>query len=284
MTAPAPVIDAHHHFWRVSRGDYHWMSHEMGPPLYRDHLPDDMAPLLARAGVDRTVVVQAAETEAETAFLLELAARTETVAGVVGWLDMEDPGFEAKLDALMARPKFLGLRPMLQDLADDAYILRPAVLASLAAMAERGATFDILTFPRHLPHVARALSQVPRLRAVVDHLSKPPIASGDITGWADDLRRLADFPQVHCKLSGMITEADHASWTADDLAPFVDTALACFGPGRLMFGSDWPVCLLAGSYAETIEALRRVLAPRLDAQAQADVFGRTAARFYRLQP
>ncbi|MGQ2901925.1 amidohydrolase family protein [Neoaquamicrobium sediminum] len=280
--AAAPVIDAHHHFWQVGRGDYHWMSPEMGEPLYRDYMPDDLAPLLRRAGVEATVVVQAAQTEAETAFLLELAERTPFVAGVVGWLDMEDGGFGAKLDALARQPKFVGLRPMLQDLADDAYILRPAVLANLKLLAERGIAFDILVHPRHLPHAVRALEAVPGLKAVIDHIAKPDIASGAFGGWAEDMAAVAAFPNVLCKLSGMITEADHRAWKPADLKPYVDHVAKLFGPDRLMFGSDWPVCLQAGSYAEALQALRAILDGRLSEAERGAVYGLNAVRFYGL--
>lgn len=278
----SPIVDAHHHFWRVDRGDYHWMSPGMGLPLHRDYLPQDLVPLLRKAGVDKTVVVQAAQTEDETAFLLALAGETDFVAGVVGWLDMEDPAFAAKLDTLIANPKFVGLRPMLQDLADDAYILRPAVVSSLRVIAERGVAFDVLTYPSHLGNVAKALEAVPGLRAVIDHISKPSIASGAFNGWAGDLQRIAAFPNVFCKLSGMITEADHDSWRPCDLKPYVDQALLSFGADRLMFGSDWPVCLLAGSYAEALNALRTVLDPQLSKDQQAAVYGLNAIRFYQL--
>lgn len=277
------VVDAHHHFWRVSRGDYHWMDPAMGEPLLRDYLPADLAPLLRKAGVDRTVVVQAAQTEAETGFLLELASQTDFVAGVVGWLDMEDERFEAKLDALITHPKFVGLRPMLQDLEDDAYILRPRVLGGLRAIAEREVAFDFLTFPRHLGHVVTALEAVPGLRAVIDHISKPPIASRSFDDWALAIARVGEFGNVSCKLSGMITEADHASWKPTDLQPYVGHVLEVFGPDRLIFGSDWPVCLLAGSYAETLNALRSLLDPVLSGAQQAAIYGGNAIRFYRLE-
>lgn len=277
------IVDAHHHFWRVSRGDYHWMDPAMGEPLLRDYLPADLAPLLRRAGVDRTVVVQAAQTEAETGFLLELASQADFVAGVVGWLDMEDERFEAKLDALLAHPKFVGLRPMLQDLEDDAYILRPRVLGSLRTIAEREIAFDFLTFPRHLGHVVTALEAVPGLRAVIDHISKPPIAARAFDDWAHAIARVGEFDNVSCKLSGMVTEADHASWKPADLQPYVGHVLEVFGPDRLMFGSDWPVCLLAGSYAETLNALRSLLDPVLSGAQQAAIYGGNAIRFYRLE-
>jgi L-fuconolactonase len=276
------VVDAHQHFWRLSRGDYGWLKPDLGEPLYRDYLPSDLAPLLRKAGVSHTVVVQAAPTEAETRFLLQLAEETEFVAGVVGWLDLEDDSFESRLDALLKHPKFVGLRPMLQDLDDDAYILRPKVIASLRAIAERGTAFDFLTHPRHLGNVARALEAVPTLRAVIDHISKPDIAAGSSSGWTDDMARVAAFRNVFCKLSGMITEARHDAWRPRDLQPFVGHALKTFGAERLMFGSDWPVCLLAGSYAEVLNALRTVIDAKLGEAEQEAIYGLNAVRFYRL--
>ena len=277
-----PVIDAHHHFWRIARGDYGWMSPAMGLPLYRDHGPEDLGPLLEVAGVDRTVLVQAAETEAETAFLLDLADRTPFVAGVVGWLDLEDAHFAARLDLAMRRPRLKGLRPMLQDMEDDAWLLRPAVLASLRVMADRDLPLDLLVRPRHLPVVARMLDLVPDLRTVVDHIAKPAIAARSFDGWAADMARIASVPSVHCKLSGMITEADHGTWTPADLAPYVHHVLDHFGPGRSMYGSDWPVCLLAGTYGDTGDALRTALGPRVPQAGLEAIFGGTAARFYGL--
>ncbi|QRI66483.1 amidohydrolase family protein (plasmid) [Shinella sp. PSBB067] len=275
------IVDAHHHLWQVGRGDYDWMSPDV-PVLARDYLAEDLRPVLRRAGVDRTVLVQAAQTEAETDFLLLLAAQADFVAGVVGWLDFEDAAFPAKLEALMRRPKFVGLRPMLQDHADDGYVLRPAVLANLRHLAAAGAAFDILTLPRHLPFVLRMLDAVPDLRAVVDHLSKPPVASGRLEGWAGDMALIAAHPGVFCKVSGLVTEARHQDWAPGDLAPYVRHVLDVFGADRLMFGSDWPVCLLAASYAEVMNAARGILDPLLDAEGMAKVFGGNAVRFYRL--
>jgi len=275
------IVDSHHHFWRVARGDYHWMP-ESGT-LRRDYLADDLRPILRRAGVDRTVLVQAAETEAETDFLLDLAERTDFVAGVVGWLDFEDDRFAEKLEALRRRPKFVGIRPMLQDIADNAYILRPTVMANLRHVEALDLPFDILTFPRHLPYLLEALEQLPRLRGVVDHLSKPPIASGKLDGWAADIQAVAAHGNISCKLSGMVTEADMAGWAPRDLDPFVRHILTSFGEDRVMFGSDWPVCLQAASYAEVINALRTVVAPLLDAEGLAKLFGRNAIGFYKLE-
>jgi L-fuconolactonase len=276
------IIDSHQHFWVAGRGDYHWMEPEKVPKLCRDYLPDDLAPLLNRAGVDRTILVQAAQTTAETDFLLELAEGVEFVAGVVGWLDMDSEDFESRLAARRKHPKFRGVRPMLQDLDDDAWILRPTVLKNLAILAEQRFPFEFLTYPRHLPHALTALGKTPGLHAVIDHLSKPPIAAQTMEPWRGLMARLAEHGNVSCKISGMITEADHGSWTPANLRPYVDHVFACFGADRLMFGSDWPVCLLAGSYGEVVNAVRTILGPRLNVDETNKIFGENAARFYEL--
>ncbi|WP_244631109.1 amidohydrolase family protein [Aureimonas sp. ME7] len=274
------TIDSHQHFWLTSRGDYTWMGEHVAP-LLRDFMPDDLAPLLRRTGIERTVVVQAAETEAETDFLLDIAARTPFVAGVVGWLDFDSDTFGERLARYEANPWLVGLRPMLQDHPDDRFILRPRVLDNLAGLAETRLAFDILVFPRHLPHVAEALGEVPSLRAVVDHLAKPAIAAGEIDPWREGMAALARFPNVSCKVSGMVTEAG-ADWSLDDLAPYVDHVVACFGEDRLLFGSDWPVATLAASYGEVAHAARALLGRHLGPEGLRKVFGGNAETFYRL--
>jgi L-fuconolactonase len=276
------IVDAHHHLWKVSRGDYHWMKPEM-TVLARDYLAEDLEPHLRKASVARTVLVQAAQTEAETDFLLDLASRSDFIAGVTGWLDLADAGFPKRLAHYRQHPKFIAVRPMLQDLRDDAWILQPVVLRNLSCLAEMGFPFEFLTFPRHLPHVLRVLEVTPGLHAVIDHLSKPPIASGEIEPWASLIRRVADFPGVHCKLSGMVTEADHAHWSPDSLAPYVHHVVDVFGVDRLLFGSDWPVCRLAAEYGEVVNALRTILGARLGPQEIEKVFRCNAERFYDLE-
>jgi L-fuconolactonase len=277
------IVDAHHHFWKISRGDYHWMTPAM-PLLARDYLSADLRPHLRKAGVARTVLVQAAATEAETDFLLDLASQADFVAGVTGWLDLNEPTFPERLARYRRHPKFLAVRPMLQDLHDDAWILRPTVLRNLRHLAELRFPFEFLTYPRHLPHVARALEATPGLHAVIDHLSKPPIASGALEPWGALIRRVADFPGVHCKLSGMVTEADHASWSPESLAPYINHVIDVFGADRLLFGSDWPVCRLAAEYGEVVNALRTILGARLGPQELELVFRINAERFYGLEP
>ena len=273
------IIDAHHHLWQSARGDYHWMQHAPDV-LHRDYMPQDMAPLLQRFGVAKTIVVQAAQTRAETDFLLDLATCTEFIAGIVGWLDMESDDFAEQLRAYRDRPKFVGIRPMLQDIEDDAWILRPTVLRNLRRIADSGIAFDFLTLPRHLQHVASALENVPGLRAVIDHISKPPIASGALDPWRDAIVRIAAFDDVYCKLSGMITEADASAWAVADLQPYVHHVVTCFGANRLMFGSDWPVCRIAGEYGDVLASA--MLSLPVELRGDTRIFSANAARFYRV--
>ncbi|HEV2330427.1 MAG TPA: amidohydrolase family protein [Verrucomicrobiae bacterium] len=274
-------IDSHQHFWKASRGDYHWMGPAV-PVLCRDYLPPDLQPHLKKNKIDKTILVQAAQTKAETDFLLDLAAQYDFIAGVIGWLDMDSPEFPKQLDLYAKKPKFLGIRPMLQDLPDDDWILRPRVIQALKWVVDRDMPFEFLTYTRHLPHVLTVLETVPGLRAVVDHVSKPEIKNRKLGPWRDLMARVAKHPNVYCKLSGMITEADHKTWTPDDLRPYVEHVLDCFTVDRVMFGSDWPVCLLAGSYDQVAAALQAVIKPRLDKHGEAAVFGENAARFYKL--
>ena len=274
-------IDSHQHFWSAARGDYHWMG-PAAPILCRDYLPRDLQPCLVENRIDKTILVQAAQTSAETDFLLDLAQQHDFIAGVVGWLDMDSPNFADELERYSKKPKFLGLRPMLQDLADDAWILRPRVMAALELVARHAIPFEFLTYTRHLPHVLKVLDAIPQLRAVVDHISKPEIKNRKLDPWRELMAGAARHPKLYCKLSGMITEADHKTWTAEDLRPYVEHVLECFGFERVMFGSDWPVCLLAGSYDQVIGALQTILRPHLNERREAAVFGGNAARFYKL--
>jgi L-fuconolactonase len=276
------IIDAHLHLWKVSRGDYHWMRPDM-TVLARDYLIEDVKPHLRKASVARTVLVQAAETEAETNFLLELASQSDFIAGVTGWLNLADPDFPQRLAHYRQHSKFVAVRPMLQELTDDAWILKPVVLGNLKHLAELRFPFEFLTFPRHMPHVLKALDRTPGLHAVIDHLSKPPIASGVMEPWASLIGRIAEFPNVNCKLSGMVTEADLAYWTPSSLAPYVNRVVDVFGADRLLFGSDWPVCRLAAEYGEVVNALRTILGARLGRRELDQVFGANAEAFYGLE-
>lgn len=277
-------VDAHQHFWKVDRGDYGWMDPAV-PTLYRDYLPADLLPQLAKHKIDHTILVQAAPTTAETDYLLELATQNDFIAGVVGWLDLESPTFREDFARYRQNPRFVGLRPMIQDLPDDAWITRPAVLRSLGVIAEADFPFDFLTHTRHLPYLRQALRMVGPIRGVIDHISKPAIRAKEMSPWKELIAEVAqEYPNMHCKLSGMITEADHQHWTAKDLKPYVDHVVDCFGWHRIMFGSDWPVCLLAGDYDRVVGALQTVLQPSMNPEQENKLFGINAMRFYKLQP
>ncbi len=274
-------IDAHQHFWKVSRGDYHWMTPNL-PILYRDFMPDDLAPILAQFKFDKTIVVQAAQTVAETDFLLDLAGRYDFIAGVVGWLDLESDVFVEDFSRYRKNPKFLGLRPMLQDLPDDAWICRPQVLKNLRLVADTRFPFEFLTYTRHLPHVLRVLETIPNLHAVIDHISKPEIKAQNMEPWKALMEEAAGHPNLFCKLSGLITEADPQNWKIGDLRPYVEHVVEAFGWDRIMYGSDWPVCLLAGEYEHAYGTLREIVSRSLTDDREAKLFGENAARFYQL--
>jgi len=273
----ARAIDAHQHFWRIDRGDYGWLTPAL-QPIYRDFLPADLAPIVARRGIDATILVQAAPTAAETRFLLDLAAATPLVAGVVGWVSLEAPDAADQIARLAANPRLVGLRPMVQDEPDDDWLLRPALHAAFDALVAHHLVFDALVLPRHLTRLARVLDQHPDLSVVVDHGAKPRIREGEIDAWRADMSTIAAHPNVTCKLSGLVTEApDHAG--LDVLQPYIDALLELFGPQRLMWGSDWPVVELAGGY-DRWHAMAQQALRELDADERAAVFGGNAARVY----
>jgi L-fuconolactonase len=274
-------IDAHQHYWNPERGDYGWLTPDLAL-LYRTFGPDDLAPLRERAGVSRTVVVQAAQTVDETRYLLGLARDEASIAGVVGWVPMLDANAPALIAELARDPKFKGVRPMLQDLPDDNWIANPALKPAVDALIAHDLAFDALIFTRHVDALETFIKRFPQLRVVIDHGAKPPIRDGS-TGWhvwAEGITRLAQLPHVHCKLSGLATEAAQG-WTEATLRPYVDHLLAAFGPKRLMWGSDWPVLNLNGDYLLWHSIATELLASLSDAERDA-VFGGNAAAFYRL--
>lgn len=272
-------IDAHQHFWRLSRGDYGWLSPALGP-IHRDFMPEDLEPLIRSAGISGTILVQAAPTEAETEFMLSLARDHAFIEGVVGWVDFEAADVPARIAGLAANPKLKGLRPMIQDLPDDDWMLRPDLDAAFRALIEHGLVFDALVLPRHLANLSVLLARHPGMRTIIDHCAKPAIAAGDLAGWAHDMWRLASDTDAFCKLSGLVTEAG-AGWSVETLRPCVDLALDCFGPNRLIWGSDWPVCLLAADYASWLEATDVLLRGCTDDERGA-ILGGNAIRAYGL--
>jgi len=278
-----PVIDSHHHFWRYNPADYGWIP-DAWSALRRDYLPADLERELASAGVDGVVSVQARQSLEETAWLLDFAARHAFVRGVVGWVPLIAPGVAAHLDHLAAHPaaaKLRAFRHVLQAEADDAYMLRDDFNRGVAELTRRGYVYDILILERHLPHAIAFVDRHPDATFVLDHIAKPRIAAGELEPWAKNLRELTRRPNVACKLSGMVTEADVAAWTPAQLQPYFDVALEAFGPTRLLYGSDWPVCLAGVGYARWKATVEAALAA-LSASERAAVFGDNARRIYRL--
>ncbi|CAD6517796.1 amidohydrolase family protein [Paraburkholderia sabiae] len=274
-------IDAHQHYWNPERGDYGWLTPELAP-LYRTFGPDDLAPLRERAGVSRTVVVQAAPTVDETRYLLDLASNEDSIAGIVGWVPMLDPDAPTLIAELAQKPKFKGIRPMLQDLPDDDWIANPVLKPAVDALIAHDLAFDALIFTRHVDALDTFIERFRQLRIVIDHGAKPPIRDGSAGwhAWAEGITRLAKHPHVHCKISGLATEAAQG-WTEATLRPYVDHLLAAFGPKRLMWGSDWPVLNLNGDYLLWHSIATLLLSSLADGERDA-IFGDNAAAFYRL--
>jgi L-fuconolactonase len=271
-------VDSHQHFWKLARGDYGWLTNELAS-LYRDFLPADLEPALARHRIDATVLVQAAPTVAETRFLLGLADAHDFIAGVVGWVDFESAGAAATIVELASHRKLVGLRPMLQDLPDDAWLLRESLAPAVDALQGQGLVFDALVKPRHLAVLRQFIEKFPRLKIVVDHGAKPDIRRGEFDAWARDIRAIARHPQVHCKLSGLVTEAGNAD--AALLAPYVEHLLASFGAARLLWGSDWPVSTQICDYDSWLDCSEKLLAGCGVAE-RAAIFGGNAQEIYAL--
>ncbi|MEW6641612.1 MAG: amidohydrolase family protein [Pseudomonadota bacterium] len=270
-------IDAHQHFWHLSRGDYGWLTPANGP-IYRDFAPIDLAPHLADHGIAASILVQAAPTEAETAFLLAIARATDFVAGVVGWTDFDAPDAAIAIAGLAVDPLLVGLRPMVQDIAADDWLGRAALAPAFDAMIAHRLVYDALLKPRHLQRLITVLDRHPQLTVVIDHAAKPAIGAGDDDAWRADIAAAARYPNVACKLSGLVTEAP-TNWHIDDLRPYAEHLLACFGPQRLIWGSDWPVVTLAADYGRWLATAEHLMAA-LDADARAAVFGGNARRVY----
>jgi len=268
------IIDSHQHFWQVGRFDYPWMSSGI---LCRDYLPRDLAPILQQNHVDKTVLVQASNSISESKWLLELANANSFIAGVVGWVDLMSP----QLDELCADPKFKGVRHLVESEPDDDWLVQPAVLSGLKQLSARGLSYDLLVHRRHLKHIPLIAETCPDLPLVIDHLAKPPIARNEIKEWSQALQPLARYSNLYCKLSGLVTEANWNAWQTDDLRPFIETALESFGTDRMMFGSDYPVCLLAASYDRVLESFQEIL-KSLSAADRDKIFRQNAEKFYRL--
>ncbi|CAL9284691.1 MULTISPECIES: amidohydrolase family protein [Streptomyces] len=275
------VTDAHHHVWDLSVRDQDWITGPELAPIRRDFTLKDLEPEARAAGVGRTVLVQTITVPEETPEFLALADEHDLVAGVVGWTDLTRPDVADELARLRELPggRYLkGIRHQVQGEPDPEWLLRPDVRRGLTAVADAGLVYDLVVLPHQLPACVRAAAALPGLTFVLDHLGKPPVASGALEPWASGLRALAALPNTVGKLSGLATEADHASWTVEDLRPYADVALQAFGPGRLMYGSDWPVSTLAATYGDMLDATRRLTDPHDHAQ----ILETTATRVYGL--
>ena len=275
------IIDSHQHFWQVGRFDYPWMSSDLGV-LYQDYHPEQLQPVLVDNGVSKTVLVQASNSIAESRWMLDLADQYPFIAGVVGWVDLKDDAVEHDLEKLSAHPKFKGVRHLVESEPDDHWLVQPEVVNGLRRLSSFELTYDLLVHTRHLKHVPVLAEKCPELRMVIDHMAKPPIASGEIKQWLDELRPVASSRNIYCKMSGLVTEANWTSWQTNDLRPYVESALEVFGCDGLMFGSDHPVCLLAASYQRVLESFQEILSDLSDSERER-IFATNAKDFYRLK-
>ena len=274
------MIDSHQHFWKVSRGDYRWLTEDLGP-IYRDFLPEDLAPLLAETGIEKTILVQAADSDAETDFMLSLAAQHTFIAGVVGWVDMASDNAAERIRNLAENPYFKGIRPMIQDIADPDWMLGEKLDSAFQALQDNQLCFDALVLPKHLPNLLTLLKRYPALRTVIDHGAKPDIAGGDTRQWADDIAVIAEQTNAYCKVSGLVTEAGQQAHL-QGLQPTFDHLYRCFGARRLMWGSDWPVLNLSMDYT-TWRQLTTELCASMTTIEKQQLLGDTASEFYQLK-
>lgn len=273
------MIDSHQHFWTFDPKLYPWIDGDLAP-LGRDFLPADLAPMLAQASITGTVAVQARQDREETLWLLELADANPWILGVVGWVDLRSGDVAGELAAVQ-HPKLRGIRHVLQDESPE-FLLDEAFRNGVGQLAAAGLTYDLLVFPQHLPNSLILCEDNLELWMVIDHCAKPGIKAGVLRPWAEDIRRLAELPNVLCKVSGLVTEANWQGWVAEDFKVYLDTVFEAFGPERLMFGSDWPVCTVAGAYPQVFELIAEYT-QQLSEDQRAAVFGGNAQRFYGLQ-
>jgi L-fuconolactonase len=274
-------IDAHQHFWQYSPVDYGWIDDAMSV-LKRDFLPRDLAPLLQTNGLSGSIAVQARQNLEETRWLLELAQENEFIRGVVGWIDLSSPQLRDQLGDFASNKKLVGVRHVVQAEPDDEFMLRPEFRRGIAQLAEFGLVYDLLLYPRHVPVAVKLVREFPAQNFVLDHIAKPPIAAGTLEPWARDIRTLAELPNVACKLSGMVTEARWREWKHEDFRAYLDVVLDCFGPSRLMIGSDWPVCTVSVDYAATLGIVLQFIAQLSNSERDA-ILGGTCARVYGIE-
>ncbi|MGC2402008.1 MAG: amidohydrolase family protein [Acidobacteriaceae bacterium] len=275
-------LDSHQHFWHYDPQELAWITEGM-EALKGDFLPKDLEPLLAAIHFDGCIAVQARQNLEETRWLLELAGQHSFIKGVVGWVDLRSENLREQLETFTAHPKLAGVRHVLHDEPDDRFMLLPEFRRGIAQLKEFGLAYDLLLFPKHLPFAVQLVEEFPEQRFVLDHIAKPRIAEGLISPWQGDLQRLAKFPNVYCKLSGMVTEAKWKQWRPDDFHRYLDVVFEAFGAQRLMIGSDWPVCTLSREYQPVMQIVTDYL-KKLSAELQAAVLGENCLRFYRVKP
>lgn len=273
-------IDAHQHFWQLSKPfNFGWLENPNLAAINRDYLPEDLKQHLANSGVTRSIFVQTQHNLAENDWILQLCQENDFLLGLVGWVDLASPECERQLLEVRKNTKFLGVRHVVQDEPDDDFLIRPDILRGLSILEKHGVPFDVLIYVKHLKHVPTLARKLPNLKMVINHLAKPQIAYNEFQAWHDDFVACAEFENVYCKLSGMVTEADWKNWQPNDLKPYIATAIGAFTPSRLMFGSDWPVCELAATYEQVHDALAENISS-LSESEQAAIFAGTALRFY----
>lgn len=273
-------IDAHQHFWKFDPIRDNWISNEMSV-IRKDFLPEDLFPLLQENGIDGCIAVQSDQSEVDNEFLLGLAAKNDFIKGVIGWIDLRSEKAAERLEFYQQYDKMKGFRHVLQAEPDEQFMLRPDFKRGISLLQQYGFTYDILIFPNHLPYARQLISAFPEQKFVIDHLAKPYIKSGKMGGWENDIRAAAQYPNVYCKVSGMVTEADWNLWKQDDFEPYLDVVFNAFGAERVLYGSDWPVCLLAGGYSRMIEIVQKYTAC-LSVADQELFWGSNAQKFYNL--
>ena len=272
-------LDSHQHFWKFNPTEYGWMKPDW--PIRRDFLPADLQPLLKQHGLDGSIAVQARQTLEESRWLLALANESPVIKGVVGWVDLRSERVEDQLQELASLPRFVGVRHVVQDEPDDRFVLQPDFIRGISKLKQFDLTYDLLLFPQQLPAAIELVWRFPEQPFVLDHIAKPRIREGTLSPWREHIRELAQAGNVCCKVSGLVTEADWANWQPSDFQPYLEIIVESFGEDRLMFGSDWPVCLSAGNY-ERVFKLVEDYVQQLSAEGRAKFFGENAARFYGL--
>ncbi len=270
-------IDSHQHFWKYDPQEYPWIQSEWS--IRRSFLPDDLWPLLQEHRIDGCIAVQARQSLVETDWLLSLADRYPWIYGVVGWVDLRSKDVEAQLQRYANTTKLVGVRHVVQDEPDDRFLLGPEFLRGVGMLAKHGLTYDVLIYPKQLPAAIEFCRLFPDQPMVLDHIAKPFISKSELQPWASQIQKLSECPNVYCKLSGMVTEAKWKDWKATDFRPYLETIIECFGVDRLMYGSDWPVCLLSGSYRQVYEIVADFLGS-LSESEQSKILGRNASEFY----